>query len=116
MAVLKITSGGVPVGSYKATFAGYEVQPENKEKGYGAGLRWKFTVTEGPQAGQTASRITGSAPSPKNAAGKILTGLLGRAVAEGEAIDPDTLIGKPYLIVVGAGQNGGTRVEAVATL
>jgi hypothetical protein len=114
MSVLTVSAGGVPVGSYVATFAGAEPQPENKERGYPAGLRWKFTIDNGPQAGQTASRITSTAPSLKNPCGKILSGLLGRALKEGEPVNPDDYVGRKYLIVVAAGQGGGTRVEAVA--
>jgi hypothetical protein len=114
MAIFTVSSGGVPIGNYTATFAGIEAQPANKEKGYAAGLRWKFTIDAGPHAGQTASRITGTTPSPKNGCGKMLSGLIGRALKEGEQIEPDTYIGKRYLLVVAAGQGGGTRVEAVA--
>jgi hypothetical protein len=113
MAVLTVTSGGVPIGNYVARFSGVEAQPENKEKGYGAGLRWKFTIESGPQAGQVASRVTGPVPSPKNSCGKMLAGLLGRAIQEKEQIDPDQFVGKRYMIVVAASQGGATRVEAV---
>jgi hypothetical protein len=113
MALFTVSSGGVPAGSYTGTFAGIETQPENKERGYPAGLRWKFTVDTGAYAGQTASRITGSTPSPKNSCGKMLSGLIGRALKEGEQIDPDDRIGKRYMLVVAAGQGGGTRVEAI---
>lgn len=116
MAMLTVSSGGVPVGNYTGTFAGVEAQAANKDKGYGAGLRWKFAIDAGAHAGQTASRITGPAPTPKNGCGKMLAGLLGRALTEGEAVDPDTLVGKRFMIVVAAGQGGGTRVEAVAPM
>jgi len=43
----------------------------------------------------------------------MLSGLIGRAIAQGEQVDPDTYIGKKYLLIVAAGQNGGTRVEAI---
>ncbi len=112
MALLTVTPGGVPQGTYTATFSGIEPQPENKEKGYAPGIRWRFAVSAGPQAGQTASRVTGASPSPKNGAGKILAGLVGRALREGEQIDPDHYVGKPYMVVVAAAQGGGTRVEA----
>jgi hypothetical protein len=113
MAVLTVGPGGVPVGNYTATFAGVEPAPENREKGYGPGLRWKFCVSAGQHAGQTASRITGTVPSPRNSCGKILAGLLGRPLKEGEQVDPAAYVGKPFLVIVAAGQNGGTRVEAV---
>ncbi len=116
MAVLRVGSGGVPVGNYQATFAGVEPTPANAEKGYGAGLRWKWTITSGPQSSQTASRITSPSPTPKNSCGKMLSGLLGRALAEGEQIDPDLFVGKPFMVVVAAGQGGGTRVEAIVPM
>jgi hypothetical protein len=116
MPIFTVSSGGVPAGSYTGTFAGIEAQPENKEKSYGPGLRWKFTIDAGPHTGQTASRITGSTPSPKNGCGKMLSGLIGRALKEGEQIDPDTFRGKRYMIVVAAGSGGGTRVEAIVPM
>lgn len=113
MAVLKVSSGGLPVGNYVGVFLGVEAQPANAEKGYGPGLRWKWTVDAGPYAGQVASRVTGPTPTPKNSCGKILSGLLGRALKEGEDVDPEALVGKRYLLIVAPGQGGGTRVEAV---
>jgi hypothetical protein len=116
MGLLTVGSGGVPAGSYTGTFAGYEPQPENEEKGYQAGLRWSFKIDTGPHAGQTASRITGASPSPRNSCGKMLQGLIGRALQEGEQIDPDKYLGKRYMLVVATSQNGGTRVEAVVAV
>ena len=116
MPVFTVSSGGVPAGSYTGTFAGTEVQPENKEKGYGVGTRWKFTIDAGPYAGQTTSRITGNTPTPKNGCGKMLAGLIGCALQEGQQVDPDHYIGRRYMIVVGTAQNGGTRVEAIVPM
>src|SRR5262245_8997381 len=116
MALLTVGSGGVPVGNYTGRFTGVEPAPPNKEKNYGPGLKWKWTIDAGPHASQVVSRVTTPTPSPKNSCGKILAGLLGRAVTEGEQVDPDQLIGKRYMIVVATGQGGGTRVEAVAPL
>ena len=116
MALLTVSSGGVPIGNYTGTFAGIEAQPENKEKGYGPGIRWKFAIDNGPCAGQTASRVTGQTLTPKNTCGKMLSGLLGRGLKEGEQIDPDQFIGKRFMIVVEAGQGGGTRVAAVVPM
>lgn len=113
MAMLTVSAGGVPAGTYSATFAGVEPQPADAARGYGAGIRWKFSIESGPQVGQSASRITGTTPSPKNGCGKILSGLLGRALAQGESIDPDQFIGKRYMIVVASGPQGGSRIEAV---
>jgi hypothetical protein len=116
MPFLTVSAGGVPVGNYTGTFAGVEAQPENKEKGYGAGLRWKWSIDGGPYTGQIVSRITGPTPSPKNGCGKVVAGLFGRALREGEQIDPDQCVGKRYMLVVGPGQGGGARVEAIVPI
>jgi hypothetical protein len=116
MPVLTVSSGGVPAGSYTGTFVGVEATEANPEKGFGPGIRWKFQIDAGAYAGQTVSRITGNTPSPKNACGMMLTGLMGRPIKEGEQIDPDTFRGKRYMIVVTASQGGGTRVEAIVPM
>jgi hypothetical protein len=116
MAKFTVSAGGVPAGSYTATFAGVEDQPANAEKGYGPGIKWKFTILGPTQAGQEATRITSCSPTLKNAFGKMLVGLLGRQLQTGEVVDPDDYKGKKYIIMVGAGQNGGTRVEAVTPM
>jgi hypothetical protein len=113
MPMLTVSSGGVPVGSYTGKFVGIEEVPANSEKGYSAGLRWKFAIETGPYEGQTVRRVTGPAPTVKNACGKVLSGLTGRALKENEQIDPDTFLGRRYLLAVAAAQEGGTRVEAV---
>lgn len=112
--VLKVSAGGVPAGAYAAKFLGVEPQPADPVRGYAAGLRWIWEVTSGPQAGQKCGRITTATPTAKNAAGKIVAGLLGRAIVPDESIDLAPCVGKPYVLVVAAGEGGGTRVESVA--
>jgi hypothetical protein len=116
MALLTVSGGGVPVGSYTGKFAGTEEVPENPDRGYGPGRRWKFAIDTGPHEGQTVSRVTGQTPSVKNACGKMLSGVIGRALKEYEQIDPDMYVGRRYMLVVAAGQEGGTRVEAVVPM
>jgi hypothetical protein len=65
---LKVGSGSVPPGTYTAVFAGVEEQPADAQRGYGAGLRWKWTIeTPSQYTGQTVSRITGPSPTTRNA-------------------------------------------------
>ncbi len=109
---MKVGSPGLPVGTYNAEFVGTEDQPANVDAGFGPGVRWKFKVLTGPQTGKICSRITGTMPTPKNACGRILAGLLGRALVDGEDIDLGRFVGVKVLAVVGQGQ-GGTRVETV---
>jgi hypothetical protein len=116
MAVLRVLSGGVPIGNYTAKFEGIEEVPANLERKFGDGIRWKFTIDTGPHEGQTASRVTGPAPTTKNACGKMLAGVIGRALVENELIDTNTYVGKRFMIVVQAGPEGGSRIEAVAAM
>lgn len=108
--LLKVSAGGVPVGSYVANFVG--IEPTSNE--FGEGLKWEFEVASGPHKGQKTSRMTTNIPSLKNAAGKILAGLVGHTLTPGEQIDPVAYKGKPYLIVVAATDKGSTRIESVS--
>jgi hypothetical protein len=112
---MTVGAGGIPQGTYHVKFEGLEPVAENKEKGYGAGVRWKFVVISGALAGQKTSRVTTTTPTEKNGAGKMLAGLLGRALAVGEQVDVETYIGKPYIALVEAAQGGGTRVGALVS-
>ena len=49
--------GGPPAGNYRATFEGVEACDHEE---YGPGLRWRWKVVDGPQAGVIASRTTPS--------------------------------------------------------
>jgi hypothetical protein len=113
MALMTVTSGGVPVGNYTGRFGGVEDVLANPEKKFGPGIRWKFTIDDGPYCGQSVSRVTAPAPTFKNSCGKMLAGLVGRALSQDEQVDSDTFLGRRYMLVVAAGQEGGTRVEAV---
>lgn len=106
---LTISSGSVPAGSYVAAFKG--VEPVKNE--YGDGLSWRWEVTKGPLAGQSAGRTTNNRLSPKTNGGRILAGLHGKPVSPGEQVDTDAFVGKEYLIVVIDCPSGGTRVESV---
>jgi len=107
---LKVSAGGVPVGSYTAKFAG--IEPTTSEQ-YGAGYRWKWEITAGAQAGQAASRTTGTTPTEKNGCGAMLRGLIGGELAVGQEIDIEQYIGRNYMLVVAATASGATRVEAI---
>jgi hypothetical protein len=107
---LKVSPGSVPLGNYAAQFSGIESTTNER---YGEGLRWKFVVSQGPQAGQVASRVTGLKPSPKNGCGKMLTGLVGRPLDLEEEIEVDQYIGRSYLIVVAPSENGGSKIDTV---
>ena len=102
---------GPPVGIYKAEFLGVK-KTEHDE--YGLGARFDFKVTGGEHVGKIASRTTKPTPSAKNVCGKLMSGILGRAMAPGEKVNLAPFIGKTFTIIVGLAQNGqSTRVESV---
>jgi hypothetical protein len=99
---------GVPAGFYRARFLG--VDPTEHEE-YGAGLKFVFEVVEGPHKGESATRITSTQPTPKNACGRMLAGITGEPLAPGAKIDLGPFVGKEYLLQVEGVANGnGTRV------
>jgi hypothetical protein len=103
-------SAGPPAGIYKATFEG--VTKTNHPE-YGDGARFDWKVTEGEHKGRIASRTGKPVPSAKNCTGRLMAGLLGRAIAPGERVSLAALVGKTFTIVVAAAPNGtATRVES----
>lgn len=110
-------AGQVPAGSFVATFVGVEQTPGDQAKGYGPGLKWKFQIQQGPESGKIASRTTGTSPTHANACGKMLLGVLGRTLGQGEKANIANYVGRKYLIVVApSGANGATRIEAVTQM
>ncbi len=102
-------SSGPPPGLYRATFAGVERTTHDE---FGAGLRFDFTIVDGEHTGALASRITSASPTLKNAAGKIIGGIVG-ALAVGR-VDLAAHIGKEYLVLVEIAPSGtATRVVSV---
>ena len=108
---LTVQAGSVPPGSYLARLLNCTLVT-NK---YGEGLQWEFQVVGGQYDSAKVGRFTTAAPTPKNACGRLLAGLIGKPLTIAEAIDPQTYIGKVYAIVVVATQNGGSKVESAAT-
>lgn len=107
---LQVTSGGVPAGSYIARFVG--VEPTTSK--IGEGLKWVWEVTSGPHAGAKVSRITDTKPTLKNACGRMLAGVMGKALSDGDVADPAVFVGKSYCVIVGPSESGATRVESVS--
>ena len=105
--------GGPPAGNYKAAFVGVEKVTHEE---YGAGLRWKWEVADGPQKGVIASRTTSPSPTTGNAAGKLISAMTGQTLAAGQKASVADLVGKQFLISVQATKSGGTRVETAMPL
>ncbi len=101
--------GGPPPGTYPAMLE--RITPTEHSE-YGLGLRFEFKIYEGPFMGMTASRTTSREPSPINAAGKLMAGLLDRQIQPGERVSLGECIGQRYTITVAPNASGSfTRVE-----
>jgi len=71
-------------------------------------------VRDGEHKGEQATRITSNSPTPKNAAGRMLSGITGETLAPGKRVDLDPFVGREYLLQVEATANGaGTRISTV---
>jgi hypothetical protein len=100
--------GGPPAGFYRAKFLTVETT-EHEE--YGTGLKFVFEVSDGDHKREQATRITSSTPTPKNAAGRMLSGITGETLAPGKNVDLAPFVGKEYMLQVEATSNGaGTRI------
>lgn len=111
----------VPEGQYVATFAGLEMlDPKPGEaprlgrdgKPMAPGMAWRFHISEGPESGKQADRVTGRNPGPKNVCGRFLAAVTGQILKDGMEVDLDAYIGKRYRInVVAKEQSEGTCVS-----
>jgi hypothetical protein len=99
---------GAPIGVYQAWFRGVDQRQSH-------GLEWRFEIDDaGPWKGKIVSRATGRTPSPKNACSRILSGLIGRPLKEGDQVDIGPCLNRRYTITVENNScNTGTRVGTV---
>jgi hypothetical protein len=103
--------GGPPPGFYKTKFVTVETT-EHAE--FGAGLKFVFEVIDGDHKGEQATRITSSLPTPKNAAGRMISGISGETLTAGRRVDLAPFVGREYLTQVEATPNGnGSRIATV---
>ncbi len=98
---MTIKKAGIDAGEYTATFKGCE----DVETQYGAGARFIFEVD-----GTTISRITKPQATMANATGRIIAGMSGKSLSQGEEVDLDALVGKQFLITVETTNGTSTRV------
>jgi len=103
-------TGGVPDGSYEATFVGVEHVPANLEKGYKPAIKLVFEIAKGEHTGSKASRIAGIANGPKAHLPKLLKNIM-KADPLAGAIDLGPFVGRPYMVSV-----AGNKIEAIIPL
>ncbi|MCE9564876.1 MAG: hypothetical protein K8U57_22815 [Planctomycetes bacterium] len=110
--ILTPTNGSVQPGSYVATFDSIE----NSSSEYGPGLKWQFTIVSGQASGSRITAFSGNNPTPQNKAGRFLSGVVGKPITVGVAVDIEPFYGQKRLIVVESGEKGGARITSISTL
>lgn len=100
----------IPPGQYIAKFK--DVQRTNHDK-YGAGVIFVFEIAQGEFSGLNISRIGKPEPTPKNATGKIMSGILGHMPEKGQPIDLRPFIGKYFNVLVEPTEGEKTRIAQV---
>ena len=101
--------GGVPSGSYNATFSGLDPYTENVEK-FGEGCLLRFKITSGDHKDEESTRIVSKKFSTKTNLYKFAKALVGRDLVAGESFDFSDHIGAKGMIIVEETDGGSTRV------
>ena len=102
-------AAGVPIGQYRARFSKWE---QSVHEQYGDRLLFEFEIVDGEHAGASSSRFCSAKLTPKSALAKIASGLAGKKLEPGDSFDPDTYVGRTYLIIVEETESGATRVAS----
>ena len=106
-----VSKNCLPIGAYLAEFDGVEGTDHPE---YGDGIKFTFTVTDGPQKGRECFRTTKREPTIKNSCGRILAALAGVKPSDGLDVDTDDYIGHVYNVIVTESQSGdSTRIESL---
>lgn len=99
----------VPPGTYSCIFQGItEIETKN-----GPALRWAFTTDDGKTISGLSDAANG--PTTKNKTGRWLCALATKPIVAGVQVNPDEYIGKKYLCIVTANENG-SRLETFSAL
>jgi hypothetical protein len=106
----------VPNGAYKVFFKG--VEDYTLQSGE---IKWRFAweVKTGPHAGETASALCDRSINLNVLPGRLISGLLGRAIVVGEDVKEaiESCKDKTYLVMVQGGPKGGKPgVQSVSNL
>jgi hypothetical protein len=114
-AVMHESKFGAPVGTYQCQFLGVEELPQTRPgPNFGPAWRWQWRILMGEHMGKIISRTTSQEPTTKNACGKMLQAVTGRAIAVNEEVDLTAYVGRQFAVQVEPDSTGkGTRVGMV---
>ncbi len=106
----------IPAGNYQADFLG--MKPVTLENNGSKVFRWEFKIVDGEHKGKTISELSDAdkPPTVKNKTGRFLAQIANTPLAAGTKVDPDSFIGKRYLVIVFPKDQGKTKIEAFSQI
>jgi hypothetical protein len=89
-----------PFGDYPCVFRGFEDVDVSKWKGHDGSprIRAVFEILSGTERGKRLEQTTSVEARPESPLARILLGLAGRDISDGEQLDVDTFIGLYYSV------------------
>jgi hypothetical protein len=106
LTIKKTSFEDVPAGAHQAVFKG--ITPTETCKG--EAFRWNFEVVEGNFKGKMASDLSDRKTTTMNKTGRWLCALSGKPLADGTVVNPDDYVGRKYLVIVEAKENGRNKI------
>ena len=102
----------IPIGSYEAQFE--NVSEQSLSDG-SIKWRWSWRITSGAFTGKEATALTEQTINANTHAGRLVAGLLGRSLVDGENVKAsiDACVGENYLIKIELGPQGGKAAVRV---
>jgi hypothetical protein len=112
LTIKKTSFEDVPAGAHKAVFRGITPTETCKGEAY----RWVFEVVDGDLKGKTASDLSDRKVTTMNKTGRWLCALSGKPLADGTEVNPEDYVGKKYLVIVEAKENGRNKIATFTPL
>src|SRR5262249_43476910 len=105
---LEPSKAHVPAGKYLTKLQ--SVEPS--ETKLGSAARWRFEGLSGDQKGIVIQHTTADKPTPKNNLMRLMSGMLGKQLEPGKAIDLTGFVGKEFICLVEQTPEGKTRLAS----
>jgi len=101
-------------GIYTAEFCGLVTCETANGKAY----RWQFTITDGEYKDKPISELSdaNSPATPKNKTGRFLAAIGKAELKAGVQVDPDSYVGKRYMVFCEQKEGGGSKITTFSQL
>lgn len=104
-----VEAGGIPAGTYRATFMGCAAYDKNPEYGPGCELSWR--VNGGQYNGATVTRVCSAKLSSKSALSRFASALAGAPLQPGTRFNFATYSGVAGVLLVESTESGSSRAS-----